>query len=71
MLLLREAEAILVQDEFPIMPLYFYVNGSLVAPEVRGFYSTLVFDDGTTAPNLQDIHPLRDIWVERGTSGQR
>lgn len=64
MLLFREAEAILVRDEFPILPLYFYVVSGLVRPQVRGFYSTLVFEDGTTAPNLQDTHPLRDIWVQ-------
>lgn len=64
MLLFREAEAILVRDEFPILPLYFYVVSGLVRPSVRGFYSTLVFEDGTTAPNLQDTHPLRDVWVE-------
>jgi len=64
MLLFREAEAILVRDEFPVLPLYFYVVSGLVRQNVRGFYSTLRFDDGTTGPNLQDIHPLRDIWVE-------
>lgn len=69
MLLLREAEDILVNDELPILPLYFYVNGNLVAPDVRGLYTTLTFDDGTTAPNLQDVHPLRDIWVDRTGGG--
>lgn len=64
MLLFKEAESILVNDEFPIAPIYFYVVSGLVRPTVHGFYSTLVFDDGTTAPNLQDIHPLRGISVE-------
>lgn len=67
MRLFREAEALLVRDEFPVLPLYFYVVSGLVRPNVRGFYSTLVFPDGTTAPNLRDTHPLRDVWVERGT----
>jgi oligopeptide transport system substrate-binding protein len=64
MLILKEAESILVNDEFPILPLYFYVTSGLVQPHVRGFYSTLVFEDGTTGPNLQDIFPLRDMWVD-------
>jgi oligopeptide transport system substrate-binding protein len=61
MALLREAEAILVQQEFPVIPIYFYVVKGLVKPHVRGFYSRLVQDDGTTTPNLQDLHPLRGI----------
>jgi oligopeptide transport system substrate-binding protein len=68
MMLFREAEAVLVRDEFPILPLYFYVVSGLVAPNVRGFYSTLHFDDGTTGPNLQDLHPLRDLWVDASAS---
>jgi oligopeptide transport system substrate-binding protein len=67
MLLLREAEGILVGDELPILPLYFYVVSGLVRPSVRGFYATLHFDDGTTAPNLQDLHPLRDLWMGEGS----
>ena len=52
--LFREAEAILFQDEFPVMPIYFYVVSGLVRPEVKGWYQ-----------NLQDIHPLRGIWMEK------
>jgi oligopeptide transport system substrate-binding protein len=62
--LLREAEAILVQRAFPIIPIYFYVNSSLVAPHVEGFYTRL--SDGR--PNLQDLHPLRAIAL-RGVRG--
>jgi oligopeptide transport system substrate-binding protein len=69
LLLLREAEGILVNDELPILPLYFYVNGNLVAPNVRGLYTTLTFADGTTAPNLSDTHPLRDVWVDETARG--
>lgn len=61
MALLAEAEAILVQKEFPIIPIYFYVNSGLVNPKVRGFYSTLEQPDGSKIPNLQDIHPLYSI----------
>jgi oligopeptide transport system substrate-binding protein len=66
--LLREAEAILVQDEFPVMPIYFYVASGLVQPYVQGFYSRLELEDGSTAANLQDLHPLRAIRVERNAS---
>ncbi|HVW27686.1 MAG TPA: peptide ABC transporter substrate-binding protein [Polyangiaceae bacterium] len=70
MRLLAEAEQILVRDEFPIMPLYFYVTANFVSPQIRGFYSTLHFDDGTTSPNLQDEHPLRDMWIDRGAGAR-
>ncbi len=71
MRLFREAESILVNDEFPVMPIYFYVLGGLANPNLRGFYPMLQFEDGTTAPNLQDIHPLRDIWVDRSGGAPR
>lgn len=51
--LYAEAEAILL-DELPLLPLYFYSKQTLVGDWVQGFY-----------PNPQDIHPLRDIWLER------
>ncbi len=66
--LFREAEAILVQDGFPICPIYFYVASGLVRPYVKGFYSKLEFPDGSTADNLQDIHPLRGMWIEHGST---
>jgi len=61
----REAEAILVQDAFPIMPVYFYVWSGLVKPQVKGFYNELEMGDGERRANLQDIHPLRGLRVER------
>jgi oligopeptide transport system substrate-binding protein len=70
MRLLAEAEQILVRDEFPIIPVYFYVVANFVSPKIRGFYSTLQFEDGTTAPNLQDEHPLRDMWLDEGASAR-
>ena len=70
LLVFREAEAILVQDEFPILPIYFYVNAGLVRENVRGFYSKLEFEDGRSGWNVQEIHPLRDIWIE-SPKGQR
>jgi oligopeptide transport system substrate-binding protein len=64
LLLLREAEAILVDDEFPIIPMYFYVNGMLARERVHGYSMQTLFDDGTHGPNLKDEHPLRDVWVD-------
>lgn len=62
--LFREAEAILVQDEFPIMPIYFYVVSGLVRPYVKEFYRKLVLPDGSTAEDLQDLHPFHDVWID-------
>ncbi|HEY6077774.1 MAG TPA: peptide ABC transporter substrate-binding protein, partial [Polyangiaceae bacterium] len=39
--LLSEAEAILVHDEFPLIPLYFYLINGMVKPNVKGFYAKL------------------------------
>lgn len=59
--LLREAEAILVQRGFPVLPVYFYVTSGLVSPRVEGFHVELVQPDGTRTPNLQNLHPLRAL----------
>lgn len=50
--LYAKAEAILI-DELPVIPVYFYSQNSLLGSWVKGWY-----------PNPQDIHPLRDIWLE-------
>jgi oligopeptide transport system substrate-binding protein len=63
--LFREAEAILFQDAFPVIPLYFYVHTNMVAPSVEGFYVLLDGPDGTKVPNLQDLHPFRSVRVRR------
>jgi oligopeptide transport system substrate-binding protein len=60
----REAEAILFQDGFPVMPLYYYVNTGLVRPWVKQFYRELVLPDGSKAQNLQDLHPFHDVWID-------
>jgi oligopeptide transport system substrate-binding protein len=60
--LLRQAEALLVED-LPIVPIYFYVVSGLVRPEVEGFYTELDLPEGRI-PNLQDLHPLRDISLQ-------
>jgi hypothetical protein len=62
--LLSEAEGILVRDEFPVIPLYFYVISGFVKPHVKGFYSEVIGSDGSKRPNLRDLHPLRDLSIE-------
>jgi oligopeptide transport system substrate-binding protein len=64
--LLAEAEAILVQDEFPVLPIYFYVNVGMKAARLRGLYTEIELPDGARASNLLPLHPLRDLWVEAG-----
>ncbi len=61
--LLREAEAILVQRAFPVIPVYFYVTSGLIAARVTGFHAWLEEPDGARRPNLQDLHPLRGLAV--------
>ena len=48
--LLQQAERILVDDEMPIVPIYFYVYTYLVRPKVQG-----VFD------NFRNVHPFQYI----------
>jgi len=48
--LLQEAERILVCDEMPILPLYFFVNVYLVDPRVIGVYD-----------NSRNLHPFQYI----------
>lgn len=55
---LAEAEALLNRD-VPFLPLFFYVNNYLLAPEVKGFHN-----------NLLDEHPLKDVWIELPAEGQ-
>ncbi len=70
MALLGEAEAILVQDEFPILPVYFTVNSGLRAPGLRGLHTELELADGRRVPNLPDIYPLRELWLDPSVGPQ-
>jgi oligopeptide transport system substrate-binding protein len=70
MLVFREAEAILVQDEFPIIPIYFYVNAGFVRKNVRGYYDELALPDGRKGWNFQDVHPIRDVFMAEPTRGK-
>lgn len=63
-LLFREAESILVTEEFPIMPLFFYVNAGMLRSHVRGFSVSERLPDGSIGSNLQDRHPLRALWID-------
>jgi len=51
--LYHDAERILVADQMPIFPLYFYVNAYLVHPRVKG-----VFD------NSRNLHPFQYIHLD-------
>ena len=49
--LLQQAETILIHDDLPIVPLYFYVGINFYNPErIEGIY-----------PNLIDEHPINGI----------
>ena len=63
MRLLREAEAILIDDGIPVIPVYQYAFSGLAKPSVEGFYSHVAGDDGKPAPNIEDLHPLREIRI--------
>ena len=63
--LFREAEAILVQDEMPVIPIYSYQVSGLIRPGVEGFYTTMPRPDGSVGPNLQDLHPFRYVTTPR------
>lgn len=55
--LLREAERMLM-TELPVMPVYYYVSRSMVAPHVYGWYN-----------NLEDRHPLWALSIDRTAKG--
>ena len=49
---MQQAETILVRDEAPIIPIYFYVGFNYYNPaKIKGIY-----------PNILDDHPLNAIW---------
>lgn len=51
--LYRSLERILVEDEFPIMPVYIYVAQGLIRDRVHGWYE-----------NVRDEHPWQHLWIE-------
>jgi oligopeptide transport system substrate-binding protein len=69
--ILREAEAILLHEGLPIVPIYFYVNSGLLAPEVQGVYFETRKPDGSRGVNLQSWHPLRGVWIDDAARSER
>ena len=69
--ILREAEAILLHEGLPIVPIYFYVNSGLLAPEVQGVYFETRKPDGSRGVNLQSWHPLRGVWIDDAARRER
>lgn len=51
--LFQKAEKILVEDELPIMPIYYYVSHNMYRDNTKGIY-----------PNILDIHPFKYIWQD-------
>jgi oligopeptide transport system substrate-binding protein len=57
---LRQAEYILVHDELPIVPIYFYLGFNYYNSErVKGIHS-----------NILDVHPIREIYVQHAGPSQ-
>lgn len=54
MKMLAALDSFIVNDELPIMPIYFYVNKNLVKPYVKG-----------VTYNIEDLHPLKTVWIEK------
>lgn len=63
--LLAEAESILINEEFPVLPIYFYVTSGMRTPKLRGLHTRLKLPNGSTAPNLQGLFPIRALWMEK------
>ena len=49
----KEAEKILVEDEFPILPIYIYVNQGMRVDGLQGFFET-----------IRDLHPFQYMYFE-------
>jgi hypothetical protein len=64
MAVFREAETLLIGEELPIVPIYFYVNGGFLRQNVRGFYTELESDSTVPAVNLKDVHPINAMYIE-------
>jgi oligopeptide transport system substrate-binding protein len=51
--ILQQAERMLIEEDFPIIPLYLYVNQGLRRDTVMGWYE-----------NIRDQHPFQYLWME-------
>ena len=54
----QDAETILVRDEAPIAPVYFYVGFNYYRSDIKGIY-----------PSIIDMHPLSAIWKDTNSPG--
>ena len=59
--LFRSAETILIADELPIFPLFFYVGINIYRPE----------SIGGIHPNILDIHPISAIYSKETSSAAK
>jgi oligopeptide transport system substrate-binding protein len=51
--LLQDAERLLTVDEYPIIPIYIYVNQGMLKEKVGGWYE-----------NVRDMHPFQYLYIE-------
>jgi len=51
--LLRGAEELLIEDEFPIIPIYIYVNQGMIREKVGGWFE-----------NVRDMHPFQYLYID-------
>jgi oligopeptide transport system substrate-binding protein len=49
----RALERVIIEDEFPCIPVYIYVNQGLLAQQVRGWHE-----------NVRDEHAWQYLWLE-------
>jgi oligopeptide transport system substrate-binding protein len=49
----KEAEKLLIEDEFPILPVYIYVNQGMKVDALQGWYE-----------NVRDLHPFQYMYFE-------
>ena len=65
MLIFKEMERLICEQDVPIIPLYFYVTKNLVKPYVGGFYAYLKGPNGEKIPNVRDLHPVRSFFIKK------
>jgi oligopeptide transport system substrate-binding protein len=63
----REMDQLVSAIDCPILPLYYYVTKNLVKPHVGGFHAYLRGPGGERVPNVRDHHPLRGMYIRRGS----
>lgn len=51
---LRAAEKILIEEDLPIMPIFFYTSRNMVSPKVKNWYN-----------NPLDVHPYKHMYINQ------